>query len=198
MVAFAVIAAVPVSSIKDRKIFSLAIILISLIGIVQLLPAGFGLKDASIQSINGPLFFFGPGTKSPVEQDWKVDEVMTDIFQDAKSNNRILTKGFGYIGIAPDMPYVNGLTYGYYSYSKTLPFNVINGVYLGYDNFAPNLFNFDYIIVKSGKNEGSPYDKVSDGIHDYFYNNKGDKYILLKQYELPDNTTLFAYKNIIA
>lgn len=69
---------------------------------------------------------------------------------------------------------------------------------LDFDTFTLNIYNFDYIIVRSAENKGSPNNKVADDMRKYFYDKKGDKFMLLKQYELPDNTTLFTYKNIIA
>lgn len=192
-----IIGATSISSIKNKKLFTAAIILISLFGIFQLFPHEFGLKSNNFETSYGTLYLIGPEARGPINQDWKIKDVTMDIFYDSKHNDRIAKKGSGYVGIIPDMPYVNGLTYEHYVYSNRLPFFAINCAYLDFNEFSLNIYNVDYIIVRNAKNEGSPNNKAADDMQNYFYDKKGDNFMLLKQYELPDNTTLFTYKNII-
>ncbi len=198
VISISVIGATYISSIKNKKLLTGAIILISLFGVFQLFPHEYGIKNINFETSYGTLYLTGPEARSPIKEDWKVSEVTMDIFNDSKHNSRIIMKGSGFLVVIPDIPYVNGLTYEHYSYSNKLPFFAINSVYLEFDTFASNIYNFDYIITRNAANKGSPNDKASDDMQNYFYGNKGDKFMLLKQYKLPDNTTLFVYKNLVA
>lgn len=197
VISISIIGAAYISSIKNKKLFTAAIILISLFGVFQLFPNESGIKNINFETSYGTLYLTGPEARSPVNEDWKVREVTTDIFNDAKHNDRIIKKGSGFLVIIPDIPYVNGLTYEHYSYSNNLPFFAINSVYLESDTFTSNIYNFDYIIARNAANKGSPNDMAADDMLNYFNDNKGDKFMLLKQYKLPDNTTLFVYKNVL-
>lgn len=129
VISISIIGATSISSIKNKKLFTAAIILISLFGIFQLFPHEFGIKSINFETSYGTLFFLGPEARGPIIQDWKVKDVTMDIFNDSKHNDRIINKGSGYLGVIPDMPYLNGLTYEHYIYSNKLPLFAINCVY---------------------------------------------------------------------
>lgn len=199
VVPVAIIAAVSVSSIKNKNIFAIIVILVSLFGIIQLFPQEAGSRSIETGTPYGPLYLFGPGIRPPSTQDWKASEVMQDLIQDAGSNPRIVKKGsVGAVGVIPDMPYLNGATYQYYSYLNMSSLDVFNCVYMQPSTYRLYFFNFDYMVVRDAKNVNSPYNVLSDGIREYFYITKGDNYILFKQYVLPDRSNLSVYKNIMA
>ena len=134
------------------------------------------------------------GTRPPISHDWKVEEVLTSIMADAGTNPRMYNR-IGYIGVMPDTAFMNGLTFGYYSYAEKLPFNVISVPYFeALEPFAQNFLNFDYLIFKSGENSGDSRKKLVSDMYDYFRQHNSS-YALVGKFTLPDDSELDVYRN---
>jgi len=198
--AIAIISAYWISSLEKKKTKAIVLSIIVLLGGVQLFTLAKGIDLASDLRIKSPignidLYSTGSyGTRPPVSDDWKVEEALEGIMADSKTNPRMYGR-VGYLGIVPDMPYTNGLTYGYYSYMKKLPFNVISVPYFeALDPFIQNFQNFDYLIFKSGENSGDSRKKLVKDMYDYFDQHKSS-YSLVKEYNLPDSSKLTVYRN---
>ncbi len=198
--AIAVISAYWIASLERRKIKAIVLSIIMLAGGLQLFTLAQGIDIASDLRIKTPagnidLYSAGSyGTRPPVSNDWKVEEALDSIIADAKTNPRMYGR-VGYLGIVPDMPFTNGLTYGYYSYMKKLPFNVISVPYFeALEPFIQNFLNFDYLIFKSGENSGDSRKKLVKDMYDYF-DQHNSSYSLVKEYDLPDGSMLTVYRN---
>ncbi len=198
--AVAIISAFWIVSLKNKKIKAAVIAVILLAGGIQLFTLADGLdvsKNFHIDTMAGGLDMYSTelyGTSPPVSQDWMVEEALNSIMADAQTNPRMYNR-VGYIGVVPDMPFTNGLTYGYYSYMKKLPFNVISVPYFeALEPFVQNFLNFDYLIFKSGENSGFSRKKLVSDMYDYFKQHNSS-YVLIKEYNLPDNSTLTVYRN---
>ncbi|HEY9246566.1 MAG TPA: glycosyltransferase family 39 protein, partial [Candidatus Methanoperedens sp.] len=169
--AIAIISAFWIFTLDNRKIKAILITVIILTGGLQLFTLAKGMDMASdfrikTQVGNIDLYPVGSyGTRPPVNQDWKIGEALDGIMADARSNPRMYGR-VGYIGVVPDMAYTNGLTFGYYSYEKRLPFNVISVPYFeALDPFVQNFLNFDYLIFKSGENSGESRRKLINDMY---------------------------------
>lgn len=198
--AVAIISAFWITSINSKKIKAAVISVILLAGGIQLFTLAEGLdfsKEFHIKTIAGGLDLYSTaiyGTRPPMNQNWMVEDVLDSIMADAVTNPRMYNR-VGYIGIVPDMAFTNGLTFGYYSYMKKLPFNVISVPYFeALDPFVQNFLNFDYLIFKSGENSGFSRKKLVSDMYDYF-NQHNSSYVLIKEYNLPDDSTLTVYRN---
>jgi 4-amino-4-deoxy-L-arabinose transferase-like glycosyltransferase len=198
--AVAIISAFWIASLKSKKTKAAVILVILLAGGIQLFTLAEGLdvsKDFHIETMAGGLDLYSTalyGTRPPASQDWKVEDALDSIMADTRTNPRMYNR-VGYIGIVPDMAFTNGLTYGYYSYMKKLPFNVLSVPYFeALEPFAQNFLNFDYLIFKSGETSGFSRKKLVSDMYDYFKQHNSS-YVLIKEYNLPDNSTLTVYRN---
>lgn len=198
--AVAIISALWIASINIKKTKVIVISLLIIAGGFQLFTLAEGIDLAGdfrikTSTVNIDLYSAGSfGTRPPQNQDWKVEESLQAIMDDASTNPR-MNRRIGFIGIMPDMPYTNGLTFGYYSYMKKLPFNVISVPYFeALEPFIQNFLNFDYLVFKSGENSGASRKKLISDMYDYF-NQHNSSYVLVKQYDLPDASTLTIYRN---
>lgn len=198
--AIAIISAFWISSLNNKKTKAILVSIILLIGGLQLFTSAKGFDFASdfrIQTTVGHIDLYSAGsygTRPPMSQDWKVEEALDSIMADAKTNPRMYGR-IGYIGVVPDMGATNGLTFGYYSYMKRLPFNVISVPYFeALEPFVQNFLNFDYLIFKSGENSGYSRKKLVSDMYDYF-DKHNSSYVLVKEYNLPDSSILSVYRN---
>lgn len=198
--AVAIISAFWIASLERKKTKAIVVSIIILAGGLQLFTLAQGLDLSSDFRIKTPvgnidLYSAGSyGTRPPTSQDWNVEEALDSIMADAQTNPRMYGRA-GYLGVVPDMPFTNGLTYGYYSYMKKLPFNVISVPYFeALEPFEQNFLNFDYLIFKSGENSGESRKKLVNDMYDYF-NKHNSSYVLVKEYNLPDDSTLTVYRN---
>ncbi len=198
--AVAIISALWIASINTKKTKAIVVSLLIIAGGFQLFTLAEGMDLASdfrikTSTVNIDLYSAGSfGTRPPQNQDWKAEETLETIMSDAQTNPR-MNERIGYIGIVPDMPYTNGLTFGYYSYMKKLPFNVISVPYFeSLEPFIQNFLNFDYLVFKSGENSGASRKKLIRDMYDYFIQHNSS-YILIKEYDLPDDSTLTIYRN---
>ncbi|MDD5472605.1 MAG: glycosyltransferase family 39 protein [Candidatus Methanoperedens sp.] len=199
--AVAIISAFWIASLNSKKTKAIIVSIIIVAGGFQLLTLAKGIDLASDLRIktavgNVDLYSAGSyGTRPPVTQDWKVEEALDSIMADARTNPRMYGRA-GYIGIVPDMAFTNGLTFGYYSYMKKLPFNVISVPYFeALEPFKQNFLNFDYLIFKSGENSGDSRKKLVSDMYDYF-NQHNSSYTLIGKFTLPDESELSVYRNI--
>lgn len=198
--AVAIISAFWIASLNSKKTKAAVVSIILLAGGIQLFTLAEGI-DASgnfhIKTTVGDLDLYSAGlygTRPPMSQDWKVEEALNSIMADARTNPRMYNR-IGYIGVVPDMAFTNGLTFGYYSYMKKLPFNVISVPYFeALEPFVQNFLNFDYLVFKSGENSGYSRKKLVSDMYDYFRQHNSS-YVLIKEYNLPDNSTLTVYRN---
>lgn len=198
--AVAVISAYWIASLERKKTKAIVLSIIVLLGGIQLFTLSMGIDIASdirIKSSVGDIDLYSAGsygTRPPMSNDWKVEEALDSIIADSKTNPRMYGR-VGYLGIVPDMPFTNGLTYGYYSYMKKLPFNVISVPYFeALEPFVQNFLNFDYLIFKSGENSGYSRKKLVKDMYDYF-DQHNSSYSLVKEYDLPDGSMLTVYRN---
>ncbi len=198
--AVAIISAFWISSLDNKKTKAIILSVVILAGGLQLFTLARGMDLAGDLRIRTPvgnidLYPAGSyGTRPPASQDWKVEAALDSIMADARTNPRMYGR-VGYIGVVPDMAYTNGLTFGYYSYEKKLPFNVISVPYFeALEPFVQNFLNFDYLIFKSGENAGESRRKLVSDMYDYF-NQHNSSYTLIKEYTLPDGSALTIYRN---
>ncbi len=198
--AVAIISALWIASLNSRKTKAIVLSIIVLVGGIQLFTLANGLDVANGFRIKTPagnieLYSSGSyGTRPPMKQDWKVEEALDSILDDARTNPRIYGR-VGYIGILPDTAGTNGLTFGYYSYMKKLPFNVISVPYFeALEPFIQNFLNFDYLILKSGENSGESRKKLVGDMYNYF-NQHNSSYVLVGKFNLPDDSELDVYRN---
>lgn len=200
IVAVAIISAYWIASLDARKTKAIILSIVVLFGGLQLFTLANGLDIANDLRIETPignvdLYSAGSyGTRPPISDDWKVKAALDSIMVDTSTNPRMYGRA-GYIGIVPDMAYTNGLTFGYYSYMKQIPFQVISVPYFeALEPFKQNLNNFDYLIFKSGINSGFSRKQLVQDMYDYFEQNNSS-YALIKEYELPDDSKLTVYRN---
>ncbi len=198
--AIAVISAYWIASLERTKIKAIVLSIVMLAGGLQLFTLAQGIDMASdlrIKSSVGNIYLYSAGsygTRPPMSYDWKVEDALDSIIADSKTNPRMYGR-VGNLGIVPDMAFTNGLTYGYYSYLKKLPLNVISVPYFeALDPFVQNFLNFDYLIFKSGENSGDSRKKLVKDMYDYF-DQHNSSYSLVKEYALPDGSILTVYRN---
>jgi MFS family permease len=198
--AIAIISAFWIASLERKKTKAIVVSIIMIAGGIQLFTLAQGIdlaSDLRIKTSVGSINLYSGGfygTRPPISQDWKVEDALNSIMADARTNPRMYGR-VGYIGIVPDMAYTNGLTFGYYSYMKKLPFNVISVPYFeALEPFAQNFLNFDYLIFKSGDNSGASRKKLVSDMYDYF-NTHNSSYILISKISLPDDSELSVYRN---
>jgi hypothetical protein len=138
----------------------------------------------------------------PKQENWKIEEILSFINNDMINKN---TKETGYIVVVADTGFITGRAFEYYSFKMDLPFQIYNGAYIGDQMFKEQFLNFDYLIFKSGTNNG-PYRDVIDNETAYFkernernkygndeYNNS--HFILIKELSMPDNSIVSIYRN---
>jgi hypothetical protein len=200
LAAVAIISAFWIASLNSKKTKTIVVSIILLVGGIQLFTLAEGLNVSSgsiIKTPVGNIYLYSGGsygTRPPTSQDWKVEDALDSIMADARTNPRMYNR-VGYIGVVPDMAFTNGLTFGYYSYMKKLPFNVISVPYFeALEPFVQNFLNFDYLIFKSGEASGFSRKKLVSDMYDYFRQHNSS-YVLIKEYNLPDNSTLTVYRN---
>ncbi len=195
----AIISAFWITSIQNKKTKLAILSLVILLGGFQVITMAQGsnsIADSTVlysSSRFGNVSLYPVGSALPRQEDWKNEEILDAIMKDASANERIKARGFGYIVVMPDHAFINGRTFEYYSFKKELPFQVFNGAYMGADMFFANFQNIDYLIFKSGENEG-PYKKIVDSEYDYFEKNN-NSYTPIKEVGLPDGTNLTVYRN---
>jgi|GEM_PF-2557381 len=198
--AVALISAFWISSLDNKKTKAILVSVIVLAGGLQLFTLSRGIDyagDFRIKTSLGNIDLYSDevyGTRPPTNQDWKVETALDSIMADAETNPRMYGR-MGYIGVVPDMPYTNGLTFGYYSYMDKLPFNVVSVPYFeSLDPFVQNFLNFDYLLLKTGENAGVSRKKLLDDMNEYF-DRHNSSYLLVAKFPLPDNSELSVYRN---
>lgn len=198
----AVISVFWINDIKSRTKRTFLIAGIFVLGVLQLFVLPSFIQANSVPSISAssinaaggkvelvPYVTFSPGT-----EDWKIPEILNAIDSDARANRRIQNRPV-FIGVVPDLVFVNGLTYQYYSLVYGKPFRVYNGAYIGPDAFDYNFLNFDYLILKTGENSGFAYQQSVNRMYEIFERRSPGNYALVEQYHLPDNSSLSIYRN---
>lgn len=197
IVSVAVISALWLSSIQDRKAKISTLLVLFVLGSSQLIMPSLGynnLHDVSRFDMSlGTVALYNGHGRPPINQDWKVEDVLKDILSDAGQNPRIQNRAV-YVVVLPDTDHINGLTFSYYSYLNRFPFDVYNGAYIGKEIFTRNVLNFDYVVLKTGENGNPAYQKTVDELYELF-NSHTSSYDLIKETSLPDGSELKVYRN---
>lgn len=201
VVAIALISTSWITQVANKKIRTLAVLAIFLIGGVQVFAITTGKLDSLALATKVNIEGFGeftlfPQGHIPISEDWKNIDALETITQDAKNNPRIQRR-VAIAGVVPDVNYVNGYNLAYYARSKNMPVYAINLAYLPSTQvFFENFLNFDYLVLKSGEISTSVYmDKVTS-MYGFFEENNKNFYTLIQQYSLPDGSTMYIYKNV--
>jgi 4-amino-4-deoxy-L-arabinose transferase-like glycosyltransferase len=181
--AIAIISAIGITQSKLKNIFKILFIL--LVAIIILIPLNsytFNYsnleKDYDFNTKLGYLQIFptnNPYLYKPLNQDWKIKEVIETI---QKDNSSIKQKS---IGIYSDNRFFNYINIQFYSYSYNANFDYIN---LGSEEYN----SYNYIILKDNGDIG----KVNKEIIKKIMNDK--KYRKIKKFQLPDGSNAIIYK----
>jgi len=197
IVAVAVISALWLSSLPNKKTKVSLLLILFVFGSSQLIMPSLGyakISDATrFDTSLGTIELYNRYGRPPINENWKVEETLKEILYDARNNPRIQNRQV-YMVVLPDTSQINGLTFSYYSYLNRLPIQSYNGAYIGKEIFAQNILNFDYVILKTGKNGNFAYQKTVDELYGLF-NSHISSYTLIKETSLPDGSKLKVYRN---
>ena len=125
----------------------------------------------------------------PKNENWRHDEVIDIILNDARNDPLIINRGYAYIIFITDHKFVNFRTYEYYIFKRQLPFITIGSGDLGVEVFKNNFLFFDYIITKELQETWEV-----NLIQMQYFNENQQYYSLLKEVSLPDGTNMSIYK----
>lgn len=200
----AIISALWINQLKTRESKVALVSVIILFGSLQLYSMVYVTSLSQATTIDMgyyDLFMLIPGNAGgarPVwTENWKTQETLETITIDAQHNPR--TQGrYAIVLVLPDYHIINGYTFQYYAMNENLPLNFYNAAYLPSPYvFYTNFKNIDYVIVKSGDDTaGARLKPMVDEMYKFFEENRNGTYQLIKNHELPDNTTLSIYRNV--
>lgn len=189
--AVALISAIGIERINNRKVKTVLIALIIIFGCVQFFAVSYGTDHlpqreyiiTSLGTIN--LFNQNLGfAPHPIAEDWKTQEILEII-------NETRTYDTAIIGVIPDNPSIH-TPIRYYSYLYNLPFSITaNG---GYDPYVA--LKSDYVLtLKDEKGNMGPWflmNNINNATK--LFKQNINNFTLIKTIQLPDKSELLIYK----
>lgn len=168
-------------------------VLLCAIPIFNLIYTTFPLGERVIQLNDFSLvsYQWGVQTYRPVDENWRVTDVMADINADARGQKKKVT-------MVIDHMYYNMSTFEYYRYLNSFPFQLAKIAYLPSDTTTAQIYKdlsqVDYIVAKTGE-QGPDFSNYRNAeIRDDLMK-ENSVFSLLKEYGLPDGSIALLYKH---
>ena len=168
-------------------------VLLCAIPIFNLIYTTFPLGEPQLK-INGfsvVSYQWGNMTYRPIEEDWKVNDVMADISADAGGQSKKVT-------LIVDHVFYNAATFEYLRYINAFPFQLATIAYLPSDVLTAQIYKdlsqADYIVAKTG-DQGSQASNYRNAEIREDLKKEDSAFFLLKEYGLPDGSNALLYKH---
>jgi hypothetical protein len=183
---------------------ALVIVLVVIVGLSQLMIFSFGTDDLpehiTVDTPLGELLLFGQKplgrhqySVHPIDEDWRLEEVIEDLYIDSERNPTNFTRSHKEIKIGTITRFED---LRFYAALKDYPFEFFTGTaYYEREAFYREFPDFAYITVHNGTlRENSQ--RVKDFIDENGTGWLSRDFVLLNEYDLPDGTTLQVHKRV--
>lgn len=152
---------------------------------------GFFYADLRLDDLSMVSYQWGLQTFRPVDEDWHVTDIMSDINADAGGQENKVT-------LMIDHMYYNKTTFEYFRYILDYPFELAMVAYLPGEStnaqINEDLSQVDYIVAKTGEQGPFASNYRNDELRDDLTKDSS-MFFLLREYELPDGSVALLYKH---